>query len=74
MSTNKWEGRLVSSKDAIHSEPSFKIRSLIKEGIDIFDETANVVELLKMIEEIYFQDVSLSDDTLYVKQKVLKTL
>ena len=74
MSTNKWEGRLVSSKDAIHSELSFKIRSLIKEGIDIFDETANVVELLKMIEEIYFQDVSLSDDTLYVKQKVLKTL
>ena len=67
MSTNKWEGRLVSSKDALHSEPSFKIRSLIKEGIDIFDETANVVELLKMIEEIYFQDVSLSDDTLYVK-------
>ena len=74
MSTNKWEGRLVSSKDAIHSEPSFKIRSLIKEGIDIFDETANVVELLKMIEEIYFQDVSLSDDTFYVKQKVLKIL
>lgn len=65
---------MVSSKDAIHSEPSFKIRSLIKEGIDIFDETANVVELLKMIEEIYFQDVSLSDDTFYVKQKVLKIL
>lgn len=64
MSTNKWEGRLVSSKDVIHNEQSFKIRSLIKEGIDIFDETANLVELLKMIEEIYFQDVSLSDDTL----------
>lgn len=37
-------GFLVSLKDVIYSERIFKIKSLLKEGIIIFDKTANVVE------------------------------
>lgn len=38
-------GFLVFLNDVIYSERTFKIRSLIKEDVNIFDKTVNVVEL-----------------------------
>ena len=39
------KGFLVCLNHVIYSERTFKIRSLIKEDVNIFDKTVNVVEL-----------------------------